>query len=457
MGRLKRMWSLALLLAATASAAAADPQAVSLVTRDGNAVTGTIDLEGFKIETSLGRIEVKLADVAEVLYTDKSGSVRLWDGTTLLGKVDVVAWPLKSKLGDLLVKPENIARIACTRIVGPQTPRIPPQVTAGTAPAVPARAGREPDLKPVKTLPLKASVARLLLSADGSTLYALQAADAKLLVIPAETLTVVREVPIPPDPSPANSPQSPLPAFALVPGGKLLAAATRRTVALLDPATGRVTKTFPIEHEIVDLFAIDEQTLLATTTRDGLITVSVPRQAVMKRIGAGSGPMSQTRDGSRIYMQGGTLVLPAPRSLLAEPAFLPHADGGSFSNNARITADGRFAVSTSGSVFRLGRSCVADLLPCGRVLPHLASASTETPRVLLLFTADGFMKEIDLATLEVAKSTYLGVKGYRVLADEPRNVFYLSGPADNVAEGGYTPSPRAVPPAGDIHQFALPR
>lgn len=411
---------------------------VTVHMKDGNALTGPTNVAQFKIESSLGTIEVKITQVSRIQIADGACSAVLQDGTTIKGKLLVDEWKVTTKVGEFTVKTADIQMIswAGMRRVESATPAPPPK-----PPDKPAETG--PAVKPLRTLALKSVVTAMLSSADGKKLYALVPGDSKLMVIDADTLQMSGEIAM----SPADT------TMTWLPSGKSIAAGGRRTVSIVGLAEGKVTKSFQIESEFRGLCALDEQTLAVAGGQ--LFIVSVPKQAITGKFpGSSADRVTYVPSLRKVYSRGGVLLSADAARGQSEPKWMNFRSPSS--GELTFSPDGRYAVSQWGEVYRTGKSFVADMAVLGKTEVHVACVFRPSQKRVLLFTPQGFVKEYDSETWELVKSWELGVVVFHAFIDDAKGALHVF--ATPPAKSGPTPRADAPPTQpGDVHTFELPK
>jgi hypothetical protein len=424
---------------------------VSAQTKDGQTLAGVTQTLTIDFQSSLGKSTVKLEDLTSIGIGEKEQQISTNDGTTLKGKLITESIKIKTKLGEMTIK---FADLVALNITGVQ--RGQPRLDENPNPANPPKPGpvqptdvKKPEpkgLKPLTTLKIGALVTRVLASADGKKLYVLNGSDSKLLIVDAAALTTDKEI--------ALGGET---AIALGPTGKVMLACGKKTVTAISLEEGKVTKTFPIENDTYDLVAIDDQTALLTTS-GGVVTVSVPKQSIVSKLqqgGQGNERMHLLRDAKKIYTSGGAILLPDKAKGRDELVWSPYA-GGQGTGYCTLSPDGRFAVAASGIVFRTGKSFVADMVQLTKVEPHWTSAFDTARKRVLVFQANGFVKEYDTETFEIARTFQLGYKVLEARVDADGATFTVFGTPANAGEGGQRPYNQATL-VGDLMKFEMPK
>jgi hypothetical protein len=426
---------------------------VQIQTKDGNSVNGTTDVASVQFESSLGKNTVQLKDISRIQLNGEEAVLSTFDGTSLKGKISQSTWKVKTALGEFTLKNADITLITIRGVMAAPRPAPAPSPAPAPAPgAVPGQAPGVPKVEkpaglvPDKTLKITAAVTRALPSADGKKIFVLNASDSKVLVVDLAKLETEKEIAL------AGGET----VFSIAPSGNVIMAGGKRTITAASIATGKVTKTFSIEMDVVDVCAIDDTTLLASASSN-LLVISIPKQAVVNRINAAGGRLYPARGGKKIHMPGGAILLPDKAVGRDELAYAPTRGGSGY--DLSISPDGRFGVSPHGQVYRLGKSFAADMVDLGKVEVHWGAAWAPSRKRLFLVTSLGFVKEYDTDSWELARSWFLGYQLSDVFFDEAGG--FLVGVGGTVpANQGSSERPRysnQAPQAGDLHRFELPK
>jgi hypothetical protein len=430
---------------------------VSVMTKDGNTVTGTTEVTEITVETSLGKLPVAMKDITNIRWVENFWVVATGDGTSLKGKLSLESWKLKTKFGELTLKTSDISVLAIQGVRVPVPVPVPvpapgPAVAPGPAapirgvapkPAVPQPPA--PGLKPAKSVPLASAITRSIRTADGKRLYLLNASDSKVIVVNLETFEKEKEIAL------AGGESS----LSLAPSGNLLVAAGKRTVTTVSPKDGKMQKSFPIEGDIVDVCATDDQTVVASTN-NGIVLVSLPKQAIVGKIFGGGGRVQLSKDGKRIYAGGGSFLLPDKAQGREE--LMASGFRGGVSTDFSMSPDGRFAVAPQGVVYRLGKSSVADMVEVARVEMHWSAAWAPGSKRLFALTSLGFVKEYDTETFEMTRSWALGYRMAEAFSDEGGTHLIGFGqpvPGGQTSETQRYANQQAI--TGDLFQFEIPK
>lgn len=418
---------------------------VSVQTRDGQTLAGVVQPMTVDFQSSLGKSSIKLEDLSAIGIGEKEHMVSTSDGTTLRGTLLTESIKVKTKLGEMTIKFADILSLNVTGVQRGQ-PKLDsnPNPVPGPRPADPKKP--EPQgQKPVATLKIGAMVTRMIPSSDGKKFYLLNASDSKVVVVNAETLAADKEIAL----SGGET------AMDLGPSGKVLLACGKKTVSSVSIDDGKMTKTFPIENDAFEIAAIDDQTALVATN-NGLVTVSVPKQSIVSKLGQGGGTdrMHVFRDARKIYAGGGAVLLPDKAKKRDELVWSPFASGQG-PGWCTFSPDGRFAASSSGIIFRTGKSFIADMVQLAKVDPHWSSAWDAGRQRLMIFLPNGFVKEYDIETFEIARTFQLGFKVLEAFVAADGASFTAVGAP---ASGGDTSGrPYRQQMTADLLKFEMPK
>ncbi len=430
------MRHLAVLLAPLFLLQDAKPWSVHLTARDGSVVRGTMDLPPFEMDSALGKIKVEAANLYSVVFQpDGKATVLLKDGNQVVGTPSLKEWKVKSSLGEMTLKGVDLKGLTILGPAGDPAPGTP-----GPPGAKPPPGPAPPGLKPAKSLGLKSVLGRLLFSKDGKQIYLLDATDSKVLLVDSECLAVSKEIPL----------EGGEKVMALTPDGRTIVCAGNKQITVVSVEPAKVIKSFAIEQDILEVCPLDGERCYAIV--DGrLALVSISKQAIVERCPQGAqGSMHLL--GDRIVTGAGSIYPPDKskgRDAVQWPAPGPSNYPGSFT----ISPDGKFAAWPTGVVTRLARSAVADMALLARVDPHLSSAWTPDGKKLLLFTGAGFVKEVDVETLELSKSWQLGYQAFEARVDASGSRLYILGAPVGPGSGS---GPRERPVC-DLLVFDLPK
>lgn len=417
---------------ALAQAEADSRTSVVIRTKDGNEVRGTVSFGSFKLESSVGTLDISLSNVRTIAYGEESATVKLRDGSSFVGKLDLASWRIKSTVGDLTIESAKI------QLVTVYEGNLP-----GHTGPKPGAAAQAPKLEVAASLPLTSLVSReSFLAADGSALILALPGDSKIVRISAADLKPQGEVALPVG----------FRTFSPTADRSIGFAAFQNQVTVVDLREFKVLKTFAIEDEVASLLALDASHVLAATIGD-VVVVSVPKQSVVHRFRGPNGRFHRTPDGSRALDPQGVLRLPQPGKPFDVKAlqWSPDSYRNSF-NFLVISDDGRFAVGATqggGQLYRLGRSYLASLTEVASVEAHASAAFIDEGRSLLLFTEQGFMKEWSIHPAELKKSVEIGVPVRQAFVDGKGGALFIAA--------GPRVSAEKVQSSGVLYRFALPR
>jgi WD40 repeat protein len=320
----------------------------------------------------------------------------------------------------------------------------------------PINGGSETALKPTAVIQVGGTVGNMALSPDGKWLFFLDRAND--LIVQVETTTVTTHTRGLPDNCEA---------FTLTRDGRALYLAglekEQPYLFELDPMTLHVRKKFRIETLPYDLAATDGGLIFASGRGGGWSDVSIYDARKQALIGRWGGIWTRSflqlsADQSRLYVAsqgvnpGKVEGFPLPVKLTDKPtaSTSPNAADPSPSGPFALTPDGKFLISRSGAVLRLGTTRDDDLQPAGKLLPHLAVAIDPSRNFLFLLAADGStLKRFSYPEMKWVSSQRLGGLAHEMTYDEKHGRLYL---------GVIDPQALSRPHArgfGDVHVFDL--
>jgi DNA-binding beta-propeller fold protein YncE len=340
-----------------------------------------------------------------ILTAGADRSVRLWDAAAskLLARFDRHAQTLV-RASFLLGGRQtlSISRDGVTR-PWPLT-KFLDRVVAADAKSPPATmaASPSPVWKPVAVIPIGGTIGNLALSPNGKWLYLIDRSNGRLVQINTATGKESAEWPVP----------DPAATFALKPDGKAIFtfAATKSvqssskyqttTIFEIDPISLAVRRRFDIDAQPHDMVATDQGLLFLTGAAGGwseLLAVDVKAGSIVGRWGGiwTRSLVQQTASPPRLYVatQGVTPgkieIFPIPVELSVKPASRAAVTDDPIGGPFRITPDGRFLLSQTGTLLRLSDDKNDDLRPAGKLPPHLASAIDPALGVALLLEENG--------------------------------------------------------------------
>lgn len=371
----------ALLLAALRLAVQDTGVSISILTIDGNLINGEARTSHVTLMADGAEVLVELKDVVEIKVVMGEATVRR-RGSVTRGTIVTETLDLKSSLGELSLKLENIAQIKVSDGSKPTQPSLGP---------IPQRG-----ITPNRSITLDASEVRALRSPDGKKIYLLNASDAQVLAIDLAEFTIESSVKL------AGRETF----MSLAPSGEVLVAGGGQSITAVSLPKAEVRKTFRIETPIMELCAIANDTIIVLTT-GSLVTVSISKQAIVDRtyLHSNGGRLLLSPDRTRLYTPGSVVILPDVSKGTPETVLdVPYEEAGALA----LSPDGRFGVGCGGAVFRMGKSYAAAMLLVAVVEHHSAAAWAPAINRAYFMTSEGFVKEYDARTWDLARSWELG-------------------------------------------------
>jgi WD40 repeat protein len=116
-----------------------------------------------------------------------------------------------------------------------------------------------------------------------------------------------------------------------------------------------------------------------------------------------------------------------------------------------ITPDGKFLISSTGTVLRLAKGSKDDLKPAGKVERHLSCACDKNSKLFFVGTADGSLKVYSYPDFELKTSYDLKAPACRMLVDAASNTLYCAVETKK-SDKPFRNSPTGV---GDIHIYDI--
>lgn len=417
---------------------------VSLETKDGSQINGSVEFPLVTIQSDVGKVELDLTKVSQITFKDGRATVQMHDASKLVGALSIVSVKVTSSLGDMEIPLEKIVQITFTG------PAPPPKTVPGTgsSPRTPETSAdavgltRDAELKPETRLDDTVKlIGRSALSADASRLYYLDATSGKLVSLDTTSMTVFAR---------ADVPKSPV-SLSLAPGDRALWVVAPGSVSVFDLPALTPRKTFQIEHKLVDVHAISDNLALGALVGSVVVLDADKQAAVAPDFPTLGGPFSPVPGLPRVYQrQGCTTWAPSASAAWGLEFRLSKPD----SNRAPAadllpSRDGRFGLLPTGAVVRLSRSHLADLQECARVSPFVSGIALAEK--YLLFTADGFLKIHDSGNFELKTSTKVGIIALEAHGDPNSGKAWVFGAMVQSAVQPGTPSP-----AGTWFRYKIP-
>lgn len=346
-------------------------------------------------------------------------------------------------------------------------PKGPP--APGPAPAPAPKAVDIPvgdELKIVATLRLRAAINELILSPDGSALYALDLSEGKVWQLKPDTLEVAAQV---------DTIDNAI-SMCLTPNGQTLYVGGRDGaqqqqqkptghLQVISTSGLKTTTTFSVPFGIHQIAATNSGTVVATGFGSGwgLALIDPSKKNLTATVGTvyGGSTIRMHPDQLRVYT-GDIGLSPANHYCISlkkdvkgvyenyrSPYHGDHPLGGNF----EITPDGRFLIGQFGSVLRLGRTKEADMQFVAKIDQGLSIGVARGSNTFVVANAEGFLKVYDLQNFELKKSVKVGKLLSRVALDGSKARLYaVAGPLP-ANQNGYVDARNVF--AGDIISLSL--
>lgn len=407
-----------------------------VTTTDGTTVTGVLDLESLRIETSVGVATVKTRDLTSVQAVEGNWEVVTRNGSRFVGKIAEASWKISGEQGEFSVKWSQVQSLRWTstrRVKGPAAPPPAAGPPAGT-----------PLVKPANTFVTGDGFRDLCVSPDGKSVYLLTCGVPHLIILGSGTFEKRAETRLKGEEE----------ALRLLPDGKTIVACGKQRMTALDAASGQVLKSFEIEHPMSFPCALDSDSV-AVLADGALEVVSLSKQCVVFSVPGVRGRSLQARpDGQKLYASGGSVALKWEDTGRWEGGFTGFA-AGEVPVEFQLAPNGQQAVSKSGDVYRVGRSIVCDMLPYGKIASHDILVFLPSRQRALALTQSGAWSEWRLDSCVSERSSALGMWVFRAVADEnSRSLFILGRP--NTAGSARDFDGRDSAKGGFLYRFELP-
>lgn len=130
-----------------------------------------------------------------------------------------------------------------------------------------------------------------------------------------------------------------------------------------------------------------------------------------------------TPDRGRIFGKDGCFVV---ASNPADSFHIPISGGGRWYFQLDFSGDGRFAIASAGTLYRVGKGTVADLALVAALPAHNVAAFVPESQAFVLFLKDGVVEIRDLGTFEVRKSLQAPCGGLVAVADPAQRFVYAA-------------------------------
>lgn len=396
---------------------------VTIETKDGNILSGTVEDRPLTLVAGLGKVPLNLRDVMTIKVESGGVTVSANGGTTLKGTLSQDHWKIKTTLGEFTVKLTDIVQIVILRTPG-ASGRPPDRSPAtGASPVAPLSPGQVPPIKADRKLDLPQVPHRTVRSQDGKQIYLLNAETSRLCTVDLEAFQKGKEIAVGEGAS----------LLSLAADNSVLVAASRNELSVVSLSDWKLESKFVIEYPLHDICAINAKTLVGSTMHNEILEISIPKQAVTKVIGGGNSEnLLLSRDGRRIYTTTGMVQLQIGqdgRRDLLEGTTLPIGAGGMLPS-----PDLRFAVGVRGGVVRLGTSSFGGVAPVAQLEPNRGAAWAPAAQKLFLFTVKDRVREYDTDTWELKKEWPLGWMMDAAYSDDTGTVLTVyGGPTSFVA------------------------
>lgn len=433
------------------STAHAETWSVTATLADGSELKGTVSLTSFKLESSLGTLDVNMDQVVSVTVEGGRAVVKLRDGSSLAGKCAQV-WHMVTSVGVVRVASDRLKTLSVSGKAaaeapagpGPGSPPPPnPPKAAGSTVPEPAAV-----LKPVASEFETVFAGPICPIRSGATLLAYDATNALLLTCDAATLKKGAAVNV----SVAALPASGLadaPCWSLAPSGRRAWIACARKISVVDVEGMKELKAFSVEQDVIEIVAINDDAVLVRQP-NGMAQITAAAQGVIRSWNR-QGPLNPTSDRRRILSDSATYLVAEDGTIRRQG----HYDGRNV-GMLTFSGDGRWAASSHGHVYRVGAGSVAELAALGFLTANHCCVFLADSRAVLLFTRDRTLEVRRSGSWEPAGTHALGGYGHAAaVAPSGRAVWAVLSSTARPPSGRYSDSSRLAGP-GRLFRLNLP-
>ncbi|MBI3269436.1 MAG: trypsin-like peptidase domain-containing protein [Planctomycetes bacterium] len=358
-------------------------------------------------------------------------------------------WQLGSteKSGRVTWTAPQVARIGFSNTADPKAPRTA-QPGGGVKPGEAAAHGPEPASRPIapsQKAGLRAVLAELLLAPDGESLFVLDLSDGRVHKLEAAGLKVLASVEVSENATDLACSPDGTSLYVAARGSPKLDVRGRESadsrsgglIQVLDSASLKLTSSFPIDPDPVDLETVDERRLLVRSTGEysGPALVDVKEQRSRLLFGhAGDWTAMRVHPGARrAYGGAGTNVHSFP--LDAEPSPTPRPDDLAFPKLPpplpdgagrvfEVSPDGTFMLHPMGFAFRLFAAPGMDLRVVAKVAPFTSATFGLGSEVAYVATLGGRLQELSMKDFQPRRVFSSDLVCSRLRLDAKRSRLY---------------------------------
>jgi hypothetical protein len=222
----------------------------------------------------------------------------------------------------------------------------------------------------------------------------------------------------------------PIRSFRAAPGGKALFVISGTDLIRIDPVAGAVTLTIPLGFEAEHAAPVSEDLVVAGNSSTAAV-VSLPRRAIVETVQCDFGVPLAVAPSERLVTHNVLFWIDptadgVTRRFLRRPG---REDGQPFpSRDSFASEDGRFLVTESGTLIRLGRGAGAHFVRLAALGPSHAGCFTPDGKWIVLFGESREVRLVNLATLKVRRKFTLDTSAAHAAAERKGlGVFVLEG------------------------------
>lgn len=441
---MNRFAAAALAAALTAGAASAETWSVTASLTDGSELHGTIPLDAFQLESSLGMLDIRMEQVVSVSVEDGKAVVKLKDGSSLTGTLKQASWKMGTSVGQVEFAS---ARLKVLTVLGRATAEAPPVRQPG-----PARPAVElpTELKPVALDLTTVFAGPLEPAPGGSMLLVFDAGNARLLAVDGETMKVQASVDVPAPPFKSGAAAN-APSWSLSPAGRNAFVACGKSVTAVDVDAMKVVKTFPVEHELLDIVALSEDALLARTP-NSIVLITLSSQGIL-RTWQVLAALHPSHDRRRVITDRGSFTIPSDA---ASPRWCLNPASGPSLGRLAFSGDGRWALSTQGAAYRVGLGSLAELAQAATTAPNLCAVFLRDAKTAVLFTREAVLDIRSTETFAQIRTIKTGPIAHLAAAAPADRVVWAVFAASPYPASGRYPDASHLGGPGKLFRFEVP-
>jgi len=380
---------------------------VHIETKDLQNLMGTVDLDSISFESTLGTFAINPAQMATLQHLKDNWKLVLKDGSILMGAVKLSDFKITTGLGNVTIKQDRIYQLSVREVKDPRdVPRPAPLPV------------RPPLLQPLSRKEVMSDVADLVLDHDGN-LCGINATDGRLQ---RWRLPGMEE-------DASGSFQGSMTAIAIEPEGNWIFGVGKKNVFVFEKKSLKLSKAFAIEHNLLDVHALDGDKLIVTGY-DGTFLVSVEKTAVVQKIDKGDRAFTVLVKRDRLYVKGTFLqvVRPSASEVVIDWGYAENEEP-----PMDISPDHRWGVTSQGNVYRIGRTVLAQRIQYAELRSSSDSSRTRAAvfsnnsEEIYKFTDDGYLRVYGTQDVKERSSHFLGILVTKVVVEPSGRGLVVAG------------------------------